>query len=140
MSAEQNKALVRRVFEESVNQNKPSVFNELIAPDFVSSDAPPGTPRGPEVFRQLDAMFRTGFPDAHVTIEQEFADGDRVIHRGYVTGTHNGEFQGIPPTGKQVKIKYIDIWRVMNGQMVEYWVRFDTDSLRQQLGLVPPPR
>src|SRR5262245_40637852 len=122
MSAEQNKALVRRVFEEGVNQNKPSIFNDLIAPDFVSSDAPPGTPHGPEAFRQFDAMFRTGFPDVHVTIEQAFADGDHVIHHGYVTGTHKGEFQGIPPTGKQVKIKYIDIWRVINGKLVEYWI------------------
>jgi predicted ester cyclase len=139
MSTEQNKALVRRVFEEGVNQNKPNVFNELIAPDFVSSDAPPETPRGPESFRRLDAMFRTGFPDSHVTIEQEFADGDYVIHRGYVTGTHKGEFQGISPTGKQIKMKYMDIWRVVNGKMVEYWVRFDTDSLAQQLG-VPRPK
>ena len=119
MSTEENKALTRRLFEEGINQNNPNVFDELIAPDFVNYDAPPGIQRGPEGVRQLVAMFRTGFPDAHVTIEEELADGDSVIHRGYFTGTHQGDFQGIPPTGKQIKVKTIDIWRVANGKMVE---------------------
>jgi steroid delta-isomerase-like uncharacterized protein len=100
-------------------------------------DAPPGMQHGREGFRQFVAMFLTAFPDAHVTIEEEFADGDYVIHRGYTTGTHQGEFQGIPPTGKQVKMKTIDIWRVANGKMVENWVQMDMLGLMQQLGVVP---
>jgi len=137
--AEENKALTRRLFEEGVNQNNPSVFDELIAPDFVNHDAPPGIPRGPEGMRQLVAMFRTAFPDMRVTFEEELADGDSVIHRGYVTGTHQGDFQGIPPTAKQVKIKTIDIWRVANGKMVENWVQMDMLGMMQQLGVVPAP-
>jgi predicted ester cyclase len=121
MSSEENRALTRRLFEKGINQNNPSVFDELIAPDFVNYDAPPGMQRGPEGFRLLVAMFRTGFPGAHVTFEEELADGDKVIHRGYFTGTHQGDFQGIPPTGKQIKVKTIDIWRVVNGKMVENW-------------------
>ncbi len=89
--------------------------------------------------RQLVAMFRTAFPDLHVTFEQELADGDCVIHRGYITGTHQGEFQGIPPTGKQVKMKSIDIWRIANGKAVENWVQFDMLGLMQQLGVIPAP-
>lgn len=140
MSTEENKALTRRIFEEGVNQNKPSVFDELFAPNFAIHDAPFGAQRGPEGFRQLIGMFRTGFPDLRVTIEEELAEGDRVIHRGYATATHKGDFQGIPPTGKQVKINYIDIWRVANGKMVENWVQMDLLGLMQQLGVVPTPK
>jgi predicted ester cyclase len=140
MSAEQNKALIRRLFEEGLNQNKPEVFDELIAPDFVIYDAPGGTVRGPEGFHQVVEMFRKSFPDIHVTFEAEFADGDYVFHRGYVTGTHKGEFQGIPPTGKQFKIKSLDIWRIEDGCAVENWVQLDMLGLMQQLGVVPTPQ
>ena len=139
MSTEQNKALIRRLFEEGLNQNQPSVFDELIAPSFVIYDAPPGMEHGPEGFRQVVALFRTAFPDLHVTFEAEFAESDVVIHRGYVAGTHQGEFQGIPPTGKQVKMKTLDIWRVANGKAVENWVQMDILGLMQQLGTVPAP-
>ena len=139
MSTDKNKALLRRLFEEGLNQNKPSVFDELIAPDFVIYDSPLGTLRGPEGFRQLVETFRKAFSDIHVTFEQEFADGDYVIHRGYTTATHKGEFQGIPPTGKQVKVKTLDIWLVANGKAVENWVQMDMLGLMQQLGVVPPP-
>ena len=137
MSTEENKALIRRLFEEGLNQNKPGVFDELLAPDFVIYDAPIVTPPGPEGFRQGIAMFRTAFPDLHVTFEAEFADGDYVFHRGYVTGTHEGEWQGIAPTGKQVKMRTLDIWRVANGKAVENWVQMDMLGLMQQLGVVP---
>jgi predicted ester cyclase len=139
MSTEQNKALIRRLFEEGLNQNQPSVLDELIAPSFVIYDAPPAMEHGPEGFRQVVALFRTAFPDLHVTFEAEFAESDFVIHRGYVTGTHQGEFQGIPPTGKQVKVKTLDIWRVANGQAVENWLQMDMLGLMQQLGVVPSP-
>jgi predicted ester cyclase len=137
MSTEQNKALTRRLFEEGMNQNKPSVFDELIAPDFAVYDTPLGTLRGPEGISQLVESFRKAFPDMQVTIEEEFADGNFVIHRGYTSGTHKGEFRGIPPTGKQVKLKTIDIWRVVNGKMLENWVQMDILGLMQQLGVVP---
>jgi predicted ester cyclase len=139
VSTEQNKALICLLFEDGLNRNQPSVFDELIAADFVIYDAPPGMQHGPEGFRQVVAMFRTAFPDLHVTFEEDFADGDVVIHRGYVTGTHQGEFQGIPPTGKQVKMKTLDIWRVANGKAVENWVQMDMLGLMQQLGVVPLP-
>jgi predicted ester cyclase len=75
----------------------------------------------------------------HVTFEAEFADGDYVIHRGYGTGTHQGEFQGIPPTGKQFKIDFIHGRRVANGKAVENWVQLDMLGLMQQLGVIPAP-
>jgi steroid delta-isomerase-like uncharacterized protein len=139
MSTEDNKALVRRIFEEGINQNNPSVWDELLAPDFVIYDPPFGMQPNREGFRQLFATFRTAFPDLHVTFEAEFADGEYVIHRVYGTGTHKGEFQGIPPTGKQVKVKVIHIWRVANGKAVENWVQLDLLGLMQQLGVIPAP-
>jgi predicted ester cyclase len=139
MSTEESKALIRRLFEEGINQNKPGVFDELIAPDFVIYDPPPGIPPDREGFRQLIETFRNSFPDLHLTFEAEFADGDYVIHRGYGTGTHTGEFQGIPPTGKQIKVNFIHIWRVANGKAVENWVQMDMLGLMQQLGVIPAP-
>ena len=139
MSTEQNKALIRRIFEEGLNQNKPGVFDELLAPDFMIYGAPVEMQPGPEGFRQAMGAFRKAFPDLHVTFEAEFADGDYVFHRGYTTGTHKGEFQGIPPTGKQFKINSIDIWHVVNGKAVANWVQMDMLGLMQQLGVVPMP-
>ena len=140
MSTEQNKALLRRIFEEGVNQNKPGVFDELIAPDCKFHDQPLGMPPTREGFRQIQATFRAAFPDVHLTIEDEFADGDYVIQRGYGTGTHQGEFNGIPPSGKKIKLNVIHIWRFANGMAVENWVQIDALGLMQQIGAIPTPQ
>ena len=137
MSTEQNKAIIRRLFEEGLNQNKPSVIDELLAPNFVIYNSPVGTVHGPAGFRQGIEGFRKSFPDLHVTFEEEFADDDVVVHRGYLTGTHQGEFEGVPPTGKQIKINTLDIWRLKNGRAVENWVQMDMLSLMQQVGVIP---
>ena len=81
--------------------------------------------------------FQKAFPDLHVTFEAEYADGDYLFHRGYVTGTQKGEFQGVSPTGKQFNIKVLDIWHVVNGKAVENWVQMDMLGLMQQLGIIP---
>jgi predicted ester cyclase len=138
MSAEQNKALLRRIFEQGVNARDYNVFDELIAPNYVNYNLPAPAP-GPAGFKQVIGMFIAAFPDFHVTIEDMFADGDKVVTRGYGTGTHRGDFQGIPPTGKEVRINYIDIWRLENGKFVENWVQLDQVGLLQQLGVVPAP-
>lgn len=135
---EQHKALVRRIFEEGINQNKQGVFDELIAHSYVNHDVPAPAP-GPEGFKMVIGMFLAAFPDMRVTIEDELAEGDRVVTRGYFTGTHNGEFQGIPPTGRQIKIKYMDTWLVEDGKLVENWVRMDELGMMQQLGVIPTP-
>jgi predicted ester cyclase len=135
---EQNKSLVRRVFEEGINQNKQGVFDELIAPSYVNHDLPAPAP-GVEGFKMLIGMFLAAFPDMRVTIEEELAEGNKVMTRGYFSGTHQGDFQGIPPTSKQIKVKYIDIWLVENGKLVENWVRLDELGMMQQLGVVPTP-
>jgi steroid delta-isomerase-like uncharacterized protein len=137
MSTEQSKALVRRQFEEGFNQNNTSVFDEVIAPNYVNYDYPAPAP-GREGYKQVVSAYRAAFPDMRVTLEEEIAEGDKVVTRGYFTGTHQGELMGIPPTGKQIHVKYIDIWRVENGQLVENWVQMDMLGMLQQLGVIPP--
>lgn len=136
MSTETNKTIIRRIFEEGMNQNKPSVFDELVASNYVNHDYPTPVP-GPEGFKMVVGMFFTGFPDMRVTIEETVAEGDRVNTRGYFTGTHQGEFNGIPATGKSIKLAYMDIWRLENGKATENWVQMDMMGLLQQLGVMP---
>ena len=95
MSAAENKAMVRRVFEEAINAGDYAVLDELLAADYVNHDMPAPAP-GAEGFKQVIAQFRAAFPDMTVTIEAEFADGDLVGTRGRFTGTHKGDFMGHP--------------------------------------------
>ena len=139
MSVEQNKAMIRRGFEEGINQNKLQVFEESIATTYVNHSMPAPVP-GPEGFKMVIGMFRAAFPDLHVTLEDVLGEGDKVATRGYFTGTHQGEFNGIPATGKQVKVSYIDLWRLENGKAVENWVQMDMMGLMQQLGVIPAPQ
>jgi len=138
MSTEENKTRLRRGFEEGMNQKQLDVFDELLAPNYVNYNMPAPAP-GPAGFKQLIGMFHMAFPDMHITIEDEFGEGDKVGTRGYITGMHKGEFMGIPATNKPVKVTYIDLWRVENGKFVENWVQMDMLGLMQQLGVVPAP-
>jgi steroid delta-isomerase-like uncharacterized protein len=138
MSADQNKALIHRLFEEGINKGNLGVVDEVIAPNYVNHDLPAPAP-GAEGFKQIIAMFRTAFPDLHITDEDVIAEGDKVAKRGEWRGTHQGDFMGIPATGKSVAVSYSDIWRIENGQAVENWVQMDMLGLMQQLGVAPAP-
>jgi steroid delta-isomerase-like uncharacterized protein len=138
MSAEENKTLVRRLFENIVNTGNMDAVNMLIGPTYVNHNVPTPTP-GPEGFKQVITMFRAAFPNLSVTLEDVLAEGNEVSTRGTWTGTHQGEFMNIPATGKQVTVSYIDIWRVDRGKLVENWVQMDMMGLLQQLGVVPAP-
>ena len=138
MSAEQNKINVRRGFEEGMNRRELAVFDELLAPNYANHSLPAPMP-GPEGMRAVVGMFVAGFPDFQVVIEDIIAEGDLVCTRGYFTGTHTGEFQGIPPTGKSINAGYIDMWRLESGRAVENWVQLDMLGLMQQLGVIPVP-
>jgi steroid delta-isomerase-like uncharacterized protein len=136
MSAAENKAMVRRVFEEALNAGHDAVLDELLAADYVNHDMPAPAP-GAEGFKQVIAQFRAAFPDMAVTIQDEFADGDLVGTRGRFTGTHQGDFMGIPASGMPIDIQYIDLWRVRDGKLAENWVQMDTAGLMQQIGARP---
>lgn len=137
MSTEHNKALVRRLFEESFTKGT-DVGDELLHPNYKNHDFPAPAP-GIEGWKMVNSMFRAAFPDMRVVIEDELAEGNKVAARGYFTGTHTGDFMGIPPTGKTIHAKYIDIWTVEDGKLKDNWIQMDMMGLMQQLGVIPTP-
>jgi steroid delta-isomerase-like uncharacterized protein len=136
--SEENKALDRRIFEAVSNKNL-AALDELMAPDMVDHELPPGLPPGRDGTKAFLGMFISAFPDIKVTIEDQIAEGDKVVTRWTATGTHTGELMGIPATGKQVTMMGIDITRFSGGKNVEHWGQFDQMGMMQQLGVVPPP-
>jgi len=139
MSAEENKALVRRFYDEVLNKKNLAAIDQISAANYVDHSAPPGVPPGLAGEKAWFAMLHAAFPDGRTTIEDIVADGDKVVVRGVMTGTHKGEFLGVPATGKKVEIRGIDMIRIQNGKSVEHWGQWDTMGLMQQLGVVPPP-
>ncbi len=140
MSTEEaNKASFRRAYEELFNQGNLSLVEELIAPDFLNHEAPPGSNRGPESMRQLIRMLRTAFPDLHFTIEELVAEGDTVAGRVIMSGTHQGTFQGMPPTGRSFRQAQMHFVRFRDGKGVEHRAVRDDLGLMQQLGVIPTP-
>jgi steroid delta-isomerase-like uncharacterized protein len=138
MSTEDNKALVRHLYEDVFNQRNLALADELCATSHVFHN-PPTTLHGREEFKQLLSLYSTAFPDARFTVEDQLAEGDRVASRYTFRGTHQGELMGIPPTGKQVTVTGMIINRIVNGKAEEGWLNFDALGMLQQLGVVPPP-
>jgi steroid delta-isomerase-like uncharacterized protein len=138
--SEQNKTLVRRAVEEVWNGGNFAIVDELAARDIVVHSSMPGEEiHGPEGIRQYYGALHAAFPDIRFTIEDQVAEGDRVVTRWSAQATHTGEYQGIPPTGKQFRLEGVDIDRFANGKVVECWPFADELGLLQQLGLVPRP-
>ena len=135
-----NTMLVRRAIEEVWNRGNYAIIDELVARDVViHASQPTNEIHGPEGIEQFYATLRAAFPDIHFTVEDQVAEGDRVVTRWTARATHKGEFQGIPATGKQVSVTGIDIDRLANGKVVECWPVADELGLLQQLGVVPTP-
>jgi len=137
MSTEQNKAVVRRFFEEGLSKTNNAVFDELLDPAFSLHGAPPGLPPGPAGLKLLVGMFRTAFPDYRDTLEEVMAEGDKVVARWTFRGTQQGDFQGVRPTGKEVVMTGISIFRLAGNKITDDWTVFDLLGLMQQLGVVP---
>jgi steroid delta-isomerase-like uncharacterized protein len=135
MSTEENKSNVRRGFE-ALNQRKLAVFDEILNPDVVFHTAST-TIQGLEAYKQFLLMLFTAFPDLQFTIEDIIAEGDTVVVRYTTRGTHQGNFMGIPPTGKQGSGTGMFIDRIVNGKAIEQWGNSDTLGLLQQLGVIP---
>jgi steroid delta-isomerase-like uncharacterized protein len=136
--SEQNKPVVRRLFEEVWSKGNLQVADELFAPTYAHHD--PSTPdvgRGPESEKKRATLYRTAFPDLRLTIEDVIAEGETVMARWSCRGTHKGDLSGIAPTGKQFTISGVSIARLTNGKIVEGWVNWDALGLMQQLGVVP---
>jgi steroid delta-isomerase-like uncharacterized protein len=138
--SENTKALVRRAVEEVWNGGDFAAVDALVTRDVLIHASSPGNDiHGPEGIRQFYGGLREAFPDIHFTIEDQVAEGDRVVTRWAARATHKGAFQGIPPTGKQINLVGIDIDRIVNGKVVECWPVADELGLLQQLGALPAP-
>jgi steroid delta-isomerase-like uncharacterized protein len=138
MSVEENKAKQRRVWEEAFNKGNLEILSELFAPSYHVTSPLGMEITGPEGFKQQLAMMRTAFPDLHCTIDDMFAEGNKVVTRFTMTGTFKGEMMGIPPTGKNLTLPGIVITHWENGKEIEAWENFDTLSYYRQLGIPIP--
>ena len=136
MSIEQNKAIVQRIEAEVESKGNLALLDDLCTADF-RLHFPGYPPMDREGYKQLLAAFHAGFPDLTVTIESQVAEGDLVANRLRVSGTHNGDFQGIPPTGQRVQISAMNLMRIENGKLAELWGQPDVMGMMQQLGVVP---
>jgi|SRR6266571_1904017 len=140
MSAEENKALNRRFFDEFWDRKNLTVADELMAANHVNyTPGTPPLPPGPEGFKQFATVFMSAFPDLRVMIEDQIAEGDRVATRWSSTGTNTGSLMGIPPTGKSINVTGITITRIVGGKATETWTNFDMLGLLQQIGVAPAP-
>ena len=133
--SEQNKMLMRRAVKEVWNGENFAAVDELVTSDVVLHLAKPGDEiHGPEGVRQFYVTLHEAFPDIRFMIEDQIADGNKVVTRWRCHGTHRGEFQGMPPTGKQINVAGIDIDRIASGKVAECWPIMDELGMLQQLG------
>ena len=119
---DRNFAAVTRFNKRVIQAGDRAAFDELMAPDFINHSAPPGTPAGAEgMWNTFSQVLRPAFPDLVVEIEDQLADGDRVVTRKTIRATHMAPLMGIPATGRQVTINVIDIVRLVDGRYAEHW-------------------
>lgn len=138
MTVDENKAVVRRfneITQQFFRDGNVSGLDEVCAPNFVLHG--PGMPPDLAGLKQMVPVFRTAFPDVEVVTEDLVAEGDRVVDRVTVRGTHRGEFMGIPPSGKRFEMQEIHIARIVDGKIVERWTQFDMFGLLHQIGGIP---
>lgn len=136
--SEQNKTIVRRLFDELWNKGNLPVADELIAPTYAHHDAStPDFGRGPESEKKRATLYRTAFSDLRLTVEDMIAEGETVVARWSCRGSHKGDLNGMAATGKQFVISGVSVVRFSGGKMVEGWINWDALGLMQQLNVVP---
>lgn len=139
MSTETNKAIVRRFTEQVWNAGRLDLIDEFFTEDFVEYIVGMPSRSGREAVRESIAISRNAFPDLRISIEDEIADGDKVVTRWTMRGTQLGDLEGIPATGKQVTQSGMSILRLTNARIAELWGYLDNLGLMQQLGVIPVP-
>ena len=139
MPTEENKAIIRRWFEEVINEQKVDRADELVAPDYVDHGALPGQAPGLEGAKRKWATYIAAVPDLRSWSEDMIAEGDEVAVRWVAEGTQKGELLGVPPTGRRFRFSGMSICRMAEGKMAEQWEEWDKRDLMQQLGVLPAP-
>jgi steroid delta-isomerase-like uncharacterized protein len=131
------KQLAQRWFAEVMNEGNEDVIDELCAENFVDHDPLPGTGPDRQGIHDFVKLIRSAFPDLETTVDEIIAEGDRIAVRSTFRGTHQGDFMGIPATGKKVEVSNYDFVRFENDQAAEHWGTIDSAALMEQLGAVP---
>ena len=141
MSTEENRAVAHRELEELYNQGgNLDAAEEIYTPDFVGHEPAVGDFRGVEGAKQYAATMRLAFPDLSCIVEDQLAEGDKVVTRWSAHGTHQGETEDLgPATGNRMQITGISVEKFADGKVAESWDSFDALGMMQQLGLVPEP-
>jgi hypothetical protein len=134
-----NKATFRR-FQDATNTHDAELISktidETVVPDVLIRTPLPVEATGAQALKEVFARLHRAFPDLHVTVEDLIEEGDKVVGRNSVTGTHQGEYMGLPPTGKSVTYNEIFIFRFANGRIAETWGVVDVLSQMKQLGVI----
>jgi steroid delta-isomerase-like uncharacterized protein len=131
------KALIRRALEEALNRGNLAIVDEVVAPNYVYHEPAAGEVKGRDGLKQMITMYRRAFPDLRMTIDEQIAEGDRVVTRWTCRGTHRGELMGIEPSGKQVTVTGMLISRLSAGKVAEEWESYDALGMLRQIGAVP---
>lgn len=136
--AGQDKTLVLSLIEEVWSWGNFGVADEIVAGDYVGHSSPIGTEtHGTAGYKQFFVALRRAFPDLQVTVEDQIAEGDKVVCRWTARATHQGEYAGIPPTGGRGVVTGTTIYRITGGKAAECWTNSDDLGLLQQIGAIP---
>lgn len=135
-----NSAIVRRFIEETINQGRIDSAAQFVWEDVVEQVPLPGQGPGLEGLKDILRAMRTGVPDLHFSVEEQIAEGEKVLTRFEWTGTHRAEFLGVPATGRSVKVWGMVIDRLEDGRIKDTRIIMDSLGLMIQLGVFPPPR
>jgi predicted ester cyclase len=136
MKSDLSRDLVNRMIDEIQNKKNIELCDEIFSEAFINHTPPPGFSNNRDGMRQLFSMVHVGFPDGHISIEDQISDGSKVWTRKTFTGTHTGVFGSIPPSGKVVTYQVMDILSVENGKIAEHWSILDRLSLFRPLGVI----
>jgi steroid delta-isomerase-like uncharacterized protein len=135
-----NKATIRRL-QKAVNMGDPELIrktiDDVVEPDVLIRTPLPSDAAGAQALKEVFSTLRRAFPDLYITVDDLIAEGEKVVSRNTVTGTHNGRYMAIPPTGKSVTYNEIIIFRFVNGRIAETWGVVDVLSQMRQLGAIP---
>jgi steroid delta-isomerase-like uncharacterized protein len=134
-----NKTLVRRLMEDDISRGDEATADAIIHPDFFDHTNPPGMQHGPEGHKAIVRLFRAAFPDQWWQIDDLIAEGDKVVARTTMRGTHQGDFFSLPPTGRAVEVTGVHVMRIADGRIIEHWGSNDDLGLMRQLGAIPVP-
>ena len=136
---EKNKVLVRRLMDDDISRGDETAAAEIVHSDFFDHTNPPGMQHGLEGHVAIVRLFRSIFPDLEWRIDDLIAEGDKVVARTTMRGTQQGDFFGIPPTGRRVEMTGVHVLRIADGMIIEHWGNNDDLGLMRQLGAIPTP-